>query len=154
MKDNQQHAPLHILLADDDVDDRFFFDKALKEIPIDTDLVTVYNGEQLMKYLGENTDNLPDLLFLDLSMPRKTGFECLSEIKENMKLKDLPVIMFTTSFTRGIDFEENLKNTLYRMGAMDYIRKPGDFKELKQVIHQTLRSVLVKEPFTNGGNNL
>jgi CheY-like chemotaxis protein len=154
MKDNQQHAPLHILLADDDVDDRFFFDKALKEIPIYTDLVTVYNGEQLMKYLGENTDNLPDLLFLDLSMPRKTGFECLSEIKENMKLKDLPVIMFTTSFTRGIDFEENLKNTLYRMGAMDYIRKPGDFKELKQVIHQTLRSVLVKEPFTNGGNNL
>jgi CheY-like chemotaxis protein len=154
MKDNKQHAPLQILLADDDIDDRFFFDKALQEIPIETALVTVYNGEQLMNYLGENTENLPDLLFLDLSMPRKTGFECLSEIKENIKLKDLPVVMFTTSFTRGIDFEDNLKNTLSRMGAMDYIRKPGDFEELKQVIHQALISLLEKEQFTVRGNNL
>jgi CheY-like chemotaxis protein len=70
-----------------------------------------------------------------------------------MKLRDLPVIMFTTSFTRGIDFEDNLKNTLYRMGAMDYIRKPGDFKELKQVIHQTLISILEKELFPDRENN-
>ena len=86
-------------------------------------------------------------------MPRKTGFECLSEIKENNRFKDLPVVMFTTSFTRGIDLEDNLKTTLARMGAMDYIRKPGDFEELKQVIHQTLISVLEKEPFTDRGNN-
>jgi CheY-like chemotaxis protein len=154
MKDNKQYAPLQILLADDDIDDRFFFDKALQEIPIETALVTVYNGEQLMNYLEENTENLPDLLFLDLSMPRKTGFECLSEIKENIKLKDLPVIMFTTSYTRGIDLEDNLKNTLSRMGAMDYIRKPGDFEELKQVIQQALISLLEKEQFTVRGNNL
>lgn len=154
MKDNQQYAPLHILLADDDIDDRFFFDKALKEIPIATELVTVYNGEQLMVYLGENSENLPDLLFLDLSMPRKTGFECLSEIKENYRFKDIPVVMFTTSFTRGIDLEENLKNTLSRMGAMDYIRKPGDFEELKQVIQQTLINVSEKRIILSRENNL
>jgi CheY-like chemotaxis protein len=144
MKVNHQHAPLTILLADDDVDDRIFFDKALKEIPITTELKTVNNGEQLMEYLTQNTGHLPDILFLDLSMPRKTGFECLSEIKENTKLKDLPVVMFTTSFTRGIDFEDNLKNTLSRMGAWDYIRKPSGFEELKQVIQQTLTSFLKK----------
>ena len=145
MKINQQSTPLNILLADDDMDDRSFFDKALKEIPITSQLVTVNNGEDLMEYLFENVQQLPDVLFLDLSMPRKTGFECLSEIKENEKLKSLTVIMFTTSFTRGLDLEENLRNTLLRMGAADYIRKPAGFEELKMVIQQALGSIMAKE---------
>ncbi len=141
MKVNQQSTPLHILLADDDMDDRIFFDKALKEIPVVTKLTTVNNGEQLMQWLFENADRLPDVLFLDLSMPRKTGFECLAEIKEDEKLKALTVIMLTTSFTRGIDLEDNLKGTLTRMGAEDYLRKPNDFNDLKEVIHQALIKV-------------
>ena len=141
MKVNQQSTPLHILLADDDMDDRIFFDKALKEIPVATKLTTVNNGEQLMQWLFENADRLPDVLFLDLSMPRKTGFECLAEIKEDEKLKALTVIMLTTSFTRGIDLEDNLKGTLTRMGAEDYLRKPNDFNDLKDVIHQALIKV-------------
>lgn len=143
----QLNAPFHILLADDDIDDRAFFEKVLKEIPIATVLKTVSNGELLMDYLIENSAALPDVLFLDLSMPRKTGFECLAEIKENKKLAALPVVMFTTSFTRGIDFEDNLMNTLLRMGATDYIRKPGNFEELKQVIYQVLIKV-------KGNNNV
>ena len=138
MEANLQNAPLNILLAHDDMDDRIFFDRALQEIPLTTTLNTVNNGEQLMEYLADHADQLPDVLFLDLSMPRKTGFECLAEIKENEKLSDLTVIMFTTSFTRGADLEDNLKGTLTRMGARDYIRKPGDYNELKQVIHQAL----------------
>ncbi len=138
MKVNQMQVPLKILLADDDMDDRIFFDKALQEIPVDTTLHTVNNGEELMKYLTENEDRLPDVLFLDLSMPRKTGFECLVEIKENEKFKALTVIMFTTSFTRGIELEDNLKTTLSRMGAQEYIRKPGDFAEYRSVIYQAL----------------
>ena len=137
---------LNVLLADDDLDDRFFFDKILKEIPISTSLKTVNNGEQLMNYLNEILQKLPDVLFLDLSMPRKTGFECLSEIKENIDLRHLPVIMFTTSFTRGADLEQNLKNTLLKMGARDYIRKPNEIEELKNIIHQTLlRTIEHKE---------
>ena len=147
MKINQQGTPLNILLADDDTDDRSFFDKALKEIPIASVLVTVNNGEQLMEYLIENADKLPDVLFLDLSMPRKTGFECLAEIKENEKLKSLPVVMYTTSYTRSIDFEDNLKNTLNRMGAQDYIRKPADFEVLKQVIHEALIKLIEEIEF-------
>ena len=144
MNVNQQKLPINILLADDDLDDRIFFDKAIKEIPVNTTLSTVNNGEELMEYLTKNVNMLPDVLFLDLSMPRKTGFECLAEIKENERLKALPVIMFTTSFTRGIDLEENLKITLSRMGSRDYIRKPGDFEEYKSVIHQALIKVMEK----------
>ena len=144
MKVNQVQVPLKILLADDDMDDRIFFDKALQEIPVDTTLHTVNNGEELMKYLTENEDRLPDVLFLDLSMPRKTGFECLAEIKENEKLKTLTVIMFTTSFTRGIELEDNLKTTLSRMGAQEYIRKPGDFAEYRTVIQDALTRVKEK----------
>ena len=145
MKVKQQSAPLHILLADDDMDDRIFFEKALKEIPLATTLHMVHNGEQLMEYLAVHDNPLPDLLFLDLSMPRKTGFECLAEIKENEKLNNLTVIMFTTSFTRGAELEENLKSTLIKMGAADYIRKPGDFNELKMVIQQTLDYIITKK---------
>ena len=144
MEVNQQSAPLNILLADDDLDDRIFFERALNELSLVTTLTTVNNGEQLMQYLTDHADQLPDVLFLDLSMPRKTGFECLAEIKENERLNGLSVIMFTTSFTRGIDLEDNLKNTLTRMGAEDYIRKPGDYHELKQVIYQALISITGK----------
>lgn len=146
---NQQGTPLNILLADDDMDDRSFFEKALHEIPIASQLVTVNNGEQLMEYLTEHSDQLPDVLFLDLSMPRKTGFECLSEIKENEKLKGLTVIMFTTSFTKGFDLEDNLRNTLIRMGATDYIRKPAGFEELKLVIQPALVNLAIKQDQQN-----
>ena len=144
MNNNQPHAPFNILLADDDMDDRFFFTKALKELTVATQLVTVNNGEQLMEYLHLNTANLPHVLFLDLSMPRKTGFECLAEIKEHELLKNLPVVMYTTSYTRSLDFEDKLKNTLSKMGAKDYIRKPGDFEILKQVIHEALLKVIAE----------
>ena len=134
----KQQTTLNILYAEDDADDRSFFERALKEISIVTLLRTVTNGEELMDYLAKNYEQLPDVLFLDLSMPRKTGFECLGEIKEDKKLKHLPVVVFSTSFTRVIDFEQSLMNTLFKMGAHHYIRKPGDFEQLKQVIHQAL----------------
>ena len=145
MEANHQRTPLNILLADDDMDDRFLFEKALQEIPVASHLTIVNNGEELMEYLIKNSGQLPDIVFLDLSMPCKTGFECLSEIKENEKLKAVNVVMLTTSFASGIDLEENLRSTLLGMGAQDYIRKPSGFGELKQVIEQALTSVSVKK---------
>jgi CheY-like chemotaxis protein len=129
---------LNILLADDDTDDCLFFKKALEELQLSTHLITVRDGEQLMNFLSENSEHLPDVLFLDLSMPRKNGFECLSEIKENKKLKDLPVVMFSTSFPQDRNYEKNMINILLKMGAHHYIRKSGDFAQLKQIIHNTL----------------
>ena len=123
---------LHILLADDDDDDCNFFKKALGELPVSTSLTTVHDGEQLTKYLAQQTDRLPDAIFLDLSMPRKTGFECLTEMKQNVWQRDIPVFVFSTSFTRDLNYERNLIGTLHNLGALDIIRKPGDFEQLKK----------------------
>ena len=136
--------PLNILLADDDTDDRYFFSKALKEIPLSTHLTTVHDGEELMNYLAENSKSLPNILFLDLSMPRKTGFECLYEIKDNEKLKDIPVVMFSTSFLTNNNYEQGMIETLKGIGAQDYIRKPGEFALLKEAIHNILTKEIEK----------
>jgi CheY-like chemotaxis protein len=136
-----QTEPLHILLADDDKDDRFLFREALSELPISTTLETVHDGEQLMVYLSEHQDKLPQVLFLDLNMPRKNGFECLSEIKTNDKLSALPVVMFSTSYPRDEHYESDMIKMLFNIGAREYIRKPGNFSELKSAIHKILQKL-------------
>lgn len=96
------HLPIHhILLADDDNDDCLLFKDALGDLPLATHLTIVRDGEQLMLLLNAK-EELPDVLFLDLNMPRRNGFDCLSEIKENEKLRSLPVIIFSTSFDPDI----------------------------------------------------
>ena len=149
---NPKH--LNILLADDDNDDCVFFAKALTEIPIDTRLTAINDGEQLMRHLVEHQQHLPDVLFLDLSMPRKTGYECLTEIKDNEKLKDLPVVVFSTSYPRDSKYEQDMINMLRDIGAHDYIRKPGNFEQLKQVIHHALLRVVEKNRLTKTEPNL
>jgi response regulator RpfG family c-di-GMP phosphodiesterase len=138
--------PLNVILAEDDLDDQIFFEKVLLELPISTKLTTFRNGEELMKYLVTNASNTnsSDILFLDLSMPYKTGFECLVEIKENEKLKEMQVVMFSCSFTKNIDFEQNMINTLTRIGADGFIRKPESFEQLKNVVETTLNKHILK----------
>jgi len=118
----------NLLLADDDIDDCIFFEDALKELPISATLSTVNNGIQLMNYLLAKSDDLPDVLFLDLNMPRKNGIECLTEIKLNDTLKDLPVIIFSTSFNLEV------VDLFYQKGAHYYIRKPGEYEKLRKII--------------------
>ena len=74
-----------------------FLKKRWKICSFPLNLTIVHDGEQLMNYLSMNSNNLPDILFLDLSMPRKNGLECLSEIKQDKKLKDLSLVMLSTS---------------------------------------------------------
>lgn len=134
---------LNILLADDDIDDCHFFKEALEALPLNTKLKTVHDGDQLMSYLAANEEHPPHVLFLDINMPRKNGFECLSEIKHNDKLKDLPVVMFSTSNAQDkIDI-------LFKTGADVYIRKPANFAQLVQVIHHAL-PLAAENIFSNG----
>ena len=77
---------LNILLADDDYDDCMFFKKALESLPIVSQLKMVHDGEQLMDLLLSEATTLPDILFLDLNMPRMNGMECLMEIKKKHKI--------------------------------------------------------------------
>jgi CheY-like chemotaxis protein len=123
---------LHLVLADDDFDDCIFFKEALEELSHATALKTVNNGVALMRLLREGVEPLPHVIYLDLNMPLKTGFECLAEIKQTEKLKDVPVIIFSTSFNAEI------AEKLREQGAAHYIRKPGDFADLKKILSQSL----------------
>jgi DNA-binding NarL/FixJ family response regulator len=127
MSITNNESPIGILLADDDIDDRFFFDMALKEMSFPTKLATTEDGEKLMSYLLKNTKNLPDVLFLDLNMPRKNGAECLLEIKLNNQLKHLQIIVYSTSV------HENIADMLYKNGASYYILK-RDFLDLVEIL--------------------
>ena len=135
---------INILLADDDIDDRSFFKQALKEVSISNHLTTVNDGEHLMKYLADNSEQLPNVLFLDLNMPRKNGFECIVEIRENEKLKDLSIVIFSTSYPQDKVYELGMISNLFNLGARVYIRKPTDFNQLKQLIDHSLRMVVEK----------
>ncbi len=126
---------LKILLADDDIDDCGFFKMAAEKFIPSENITVVHDGEQLMKLLTTGSKELPDALFLDLNMPRKNGFECLSEIKLNEKLKQLSVIMFSTSY------EQEVVNQLYQNGAHYFIRKPSDFLQFKKIIQYTLTHI-------------
>jgi CheY-like chemotaxis protein len=128
-----QTSPIkHILLADDDEDDRTLFTDALQEIYTGVKLTTAKNGVDLMRLLIAWRGSLPDVIFLDLNMPLKNGFECLDEIKAEDKLRALPVIIISTSTQR------ETFDLLKEKKASMYIKKPGTYPELKSVIEKTL----------------
>jgi CheY-like chemotaxis protein len=126
------NEPVKILLADDDADDRFFFQKALNELKFPTELITVNDGADLMNLLLKDPDRLPDVLFLDINMPRKNGTECLLEIKQHAKLKGLPVIIYSTSL------RDDIADSHYLAGAHYYLKKP-DFTEISNAIEKVLK---------------
>lgn len=123
---------LNILLADDDQSDCLLFRDALEELPVSANLTVVHNGEEVIEELTKKGKKLPDVLFLDLNMPRKNGFAALGEIKRNTRLEGLPVIIYSTSSVL-----EAVKQ-VYKDAAHYYICKPADFLQLKKVIYEAL----------------
>lgn len=123
----------NIFLADDDADDREFFIEALKQVGIPADLTLSINGLELMNNLEILIQHPPPhVIFLDLNMPLKDGFECLQEIRNTPKLKEIPVVIFSTS-------DNNISvNKTYEQGANYYIRKPASFQLLVKAIETVL----------------
>jgi len=126
---------LRILMADDDEDDRFMANEAMDEMDIAGAMDFVENGEELMEYLLKRgkfacREELlhPDIILLDLNMPRKDGREALKEIKSDPALRHIPVVVLTTSRA-----EEDIAYT-YKMGANSYITKPDSFEGLVSVM--------------------
>ncbi len=124
--------PIHILLADDDEDDRLFFKEAFEEIKINTRVQMVNDGVELMNFLTREGNHLPQILFLDLNMPRKTGIDCLLEIKRMAHLKDIAIAIYSTSSS-----EKDIEDTFVQ-GANVYIKKPSDFSMLKKILEQVI----------------
>ncbi|PKO95390.1 MAG: response regulator [Bacteroidetes bacterium HGW-Bacteroidetes-7] len=123
---------INILLADDDKDDCLLFKNALAELPVSANLSIVRNGEKVIEELTKKRKKLPDVLFLDLNMPRKNGFATLGAIKRNSELQNLPVIILTTSS------DQDLVKIVFRDAAHYFICKPIDFLQLKRVIYEAL----------------
>ena len=138
---------INILLADDDPADCLLFKDALEELPVSASLTIVHNGEQVMEELTKKSNKFPDVLFLDLNMPRKNGFASLGEIKRSTELQDLPVIIFSTA--SGLDTVK----TVFRDAAHYYICKPVDFSQLKKVIYEALTLITQKDNPLPGKEN-
>ncbi len=120
-----------LLLVDDDVDDHEIFMAALENISSDVDLKTAENGLKALQLLRQKAVT-PELIFLDINMPLMNGFQFLSELKKQDGLKDIPVIMYST--TSAPEAIEQAKQT----GAIDFISKPENFSELELVLQRIL----------------
>lgn len=121
-----------ILLAEDDAEDSTFFQMALDELYFSANLKVVRTGIELINFLGLKSAFVPDVLFLDLNLPLRSGIECLDEIKKDDGLKYLTIIIFSTSLNMEV------VEMLYKKGASYYIQKPGDFTKFKKVIRKAL----------------
>jgi CheY-like chemotaxis protein len=130
---NTTNGRMHIILADDDADDRFLFKAALEEMNVESNLTLLKDGKELMDYLKNPENELPHILFLDLNMPCRTGNNCLEEIKSDPRLYAITVAIYSTSNSEQ-DIEETLTG-----GANIYIHKPNDFEKLKQIIKHVLK---------------
>jgi CheY-like chemotaxis protein len=133
VKDHKKTAI--VLMAEDDEDDCLFVKDAISRNGRSPDLRLVEDGFELLDYLhcrGKYADPSlapqPDLILLDLNMPRKDGREALKEIKSDPKLKRVPVVVLTASSER-VDIDR-----CYNMGASSYIVKPLTFDDLVRVM--------------------
>ena len=117
-----------LMIVDDDEDDRDLFCEAVKEIDIEMECITAINGEDALHKLKNDLPYLPDYIFLDLNMPRMNGVNCLAEIKKDPQLKNIPVVMYSTT---AYDKETN---EILLLGAFSFIIKPTSLQKLMEEI--------------------
>ena len=127
-----RNEAMHILIADDDEDDRTFFSEAMAELKMNNKLTLFNDGKDLMEYLSDPDIVMPHILFLDLNMPFMSGFECLKAIRAEERFKDVSIAIYSTSSS-----EKDIEETFVE-GANIYIKKPNDFTKLKKVIKDVL----------------
>jgi CheY-like chemotaxis protein len=129
--------PISFLLVDDDADDRFLTQEALRESRLVNEVFEAVDGEDAMAFLrreGEHADaRRPDIVLLDLNMPRKDGRETLAEIKADLDLRSIPVVILTTSKAEADVFRS------YDLGANSFITKPVGFDSFGAIMQDLAR---------------
>ncbi len=128
MKYDQHYKNLKILLVDDDEDDRQLLHEAIQSNKLGLALHSITDGEHLMAYLSDRNGNTPDLIFLDLNMPRKNGMECLVEIRTDASLNETVIAMYSTSSNK------NEIDSAFLAGANIFITKPNNYEALKKIV--------------------
>jgi CheY-like chemotaxis protein len=141
---NDIGSAVRVLLAEDDIDDRLFFQRVISSFPM-ADLITVSDGAQLLTYLSGTVKLIPDVIFLDLNMPKINGLECLIEIQLNEKLRRIPVIIYSTYV------DEEGADELFKNGAYYYVRKRG-MDELENILNHVF-SLLAENKLTRPARN-
>ncbi|MFC4746939.1 response regulator [Flavobacterium branchiicola] len=116
-------------MADDDEDDRMLFLDAMLELNLSVVVEAAVDGLELLDMLSQAVQQLPEIIFLDINMPGKNGFECLEEIRSAKgEMKDVKIIMLSTSSN-----PENIE-LCYELGADLYAVKPSTFEDLKKLL--------------------
>lgn len=134
MNMNDHNRSCHIIMVDDDEDDIFIMRKELRKAGFsDNDFLALSGGPELLLFLKEREQQmdeelLPDLILLDINMPRMDGFEVLAQLKSDETVRDIPVIMFSTSSQKA-DL-----NRSFSLGAADYLVKPRELNEFREMI--------------------
>ncbi|MEZ0487690.1 response regulator [Fibrella aquatica] len=123
--------PVRILLVEDDEDDITFFELALKKQSITTQLTTLTDGDQVMPYLNEAAEH-PDLLVLDLNLPKLPGRDVLTQVKESPVGQDIPVVILSTSSAQE-DSDFCIAN-----GAERFLTKPTSLTSLSTMLAEVL----------------
>ncbi|QSW88436.1 MULTISPECIES: response regulator [Flavobacterium] len=119
--------------ADDDEDDRMLFTDAVDELALPVRVQQASDGQQLLDILLRNTERLPDIVFLDINMPFRNGFECLEEIRRGkVPLREVKVVMLSTSGS-----PENIARA-FELGADLYAVKPSSYQGLKELLSEIL----------------
>jgi len=134
MVEKYERDTMNVMLADDDSDDRMFFEEALSSTPIKHNLTLFKDGFELMDYFSDPESELPHILFLDLNMPGKSGIRCLEELRAIPRLRDMSIAIYSTS-----NADRDIEDTLSK-GANVYIQKPSNFEKLRKVISHVLRT--------------
>lgn len=123
-----------VIIVDDDVDDQELFIEAVGEVDGSIECVSVSNCEEALVMLKTRKVN-PDMIFLDLNMPRLSGKQCLAEIKRESHLKDIPIVIYTTSSEKR-DIDETA-----RLGATHFLTKPNKFEELCRAVSEMVSKI-------------
>lgn len=122
----------NFLIIDDDQDDRFFFKEAIEGMFNSSVCLQANDGADALNQLRK-AKQLPDFIFLDVNMPRMGGRECLKELKKDAKLKRIPVIMYSTSFSK-----ESIEE-FRTLGSSHYLTKPTDMNKLPEQISKAIK---------------
>lgn len=122
---------MRILLIDDDTDDQLIFREIVADISPEIECIAAYNGQEGLEKLA-GMQPAPAMIFLDLNMPRMSGWECLVRIRKDASTHPIPVVIMTTS-----DNQADKKRAL-ELGAMAYLTKTADLTSLRQIIRKML----------------
>ena len=126
---------IKIILVDDDDDDYDLFSHVLERQTYNTSLQRVTDCDSLMEKLNNTMQALPDIIFLDMNLPKKSGLEIMKLIKEQARVNEIIIAIYSTTCI------EKVADELYELGANFYITKPVKFSDMRRVIESALGTI-------------